>query len=179
MRRRPLLLGLVALAPSRAAAQGNDWQIVVAPNLRFRLDMPTPVARTTADEKEKGHVGARQAWSAKRGGDMFDFDFVDYDPEWFSTRDTKEMARQLGRGDAEKAFPPAKYKYVRDEPIVLQGWDGYALDIEDGSGALVMMRTYIVRDRLYRMLVTARGDVESRADANRFLSSLRLAETRP
>jgi len=42
----------------------------------------------------------------------------------------------------------------------------------------VMMRTYIVKDRLYRMLVTAKADAGSRADAKRFVDSLRLAETR-
>ena len=31
---------------------------------------------------------------------MFDFDYVDYQPGWFSSRDSKEMARDLGRGDA-------------------------------------------------------------------------------
>ena len=109
---------------------------------------------------------------------MFDFDYVDYQPGWFSSHDSKEMARDLGRGDAEKAFPRAKYKYVRDEPVTLQGWDGYALDIEDAEGAVVMMRTYIVKDRLYRMLVTAKYDTTTRAAATRFLNSLRLSETR-
>ena len=68
--------------------------------------------------------------------------------------------------------------YVRDEPVTLQGWDGYALDIEDAEGAIVMMRTYIVKDRLYRMLVTAKYDTTTRAAATRFLDSLRLSETR-
>jgi hypothetical protein len=178
MRRRTLLAGLL-LSP--AAARGQDagsWQTVVAPDLRFRLEMPAPVTRTNAAEKEKGHAGQRVAWSAKRGDDLFDFDFVDYDPNWFSSRDTKQMARDLGRGEAEKAFPRAKFKYVKDEAVTLQGWDGYALDIEDQGGAFVMMRTYIVRDRLYRMLVTAKGDLQSRSAADRFLASLRLAETR-
>jgi hypothetical protein len=177
MKRRALLLGLLS-APVAARAQDGGWQTVIAPDLRFRLEMPAPVNRATADEKEKGHAGARTAWSAKRDDEMFDFDFVDYQPDWFSSRDTKEMARDLGRGEAEKAFPRAKFKYIRDEPITLQGWDGYALDIEDPSGAMVMMRTYIVRDRLYRLLVTAKPDLESRSAASRFLSSLRLAETR-
>ena len=60
----------------------------------------------------------------------------------------------------------------------MQGWDGYALDIADEQGALVMMRTYIVKDRLYRLLVTAKNDEPSKGAAKRFLDSLRLAETR-
>lgn len=88
------------------------------------------------------------------------------------------MARDLGRGEAEKAFPRAKFKYVLDEPVTLQGWDGYALDIEDADGAGVMMRTYIVKDRLYRLLVTTRTDEKTKDAAKRFLDSLRLAETR-
>lgn len=178
MRRRFLLGAALAAASLPAFAQGEAWQTVVSPDLRFRLEMPAPVNKSTADDKEKGHATPRIAWESKRGGEMFDFDFVDYNPTWFSSRDSKEMARELGRGEAEKAFPRAKYKYVRDENVVLQGWDGYALDIEDTSGALVMMRTYIVRDRLYRMLVTAKPDAGSRADAKRFVDSLRLAETR-
>ena len=66
---------------------------------------------------------------------------------------------------------------MRDEPVTLQGWDGYALDIEDAGGAVVMMRTYIVKDRLFRLLVTA-ATTTSRAAAKRFLDSLKLAETR-
>ena len=111
--------------------------------------MPAPASRRPRPtEKEKGHASARVAWDSKRGEQIFNFDYVDYDPGWFSSRDSKVMAKELGRGDAEKAFPRAKYKYVRDEPITLQGWDGYALDIEDAEGAGVMMRTYIAKDRL-------------------------------
>ena len=72
-----------------------------------------------------------------------------------------------------------KYKYLRDELVTLQGWDGYALDIESEDGGVVMMRTYIVRDRLYRLLVTAKGDMKTRSAAVRFLDSLRLAESKP
>ncbi len=177
MRRRALaIVGL--MWPALALAQADKWQTVVAPDLRFRLEMPEPVARSTADDKEKGHSAPRIAWESKRQGEMFDFDYVDYDPAWFTGRDTKQMAKDLGRGEAEKAFPRARYKYTRDESITLQGWDGYALDIEDTTGAGVMMRTYIVKDRLYRFLVTAKPGAESKAAAQRFVDSFRLAESR-
>jgi len=140
MKRRFILGSLLAL-PSVARAQADEWQTVVAPDLRFRLEMPAPVAKSVADEKEKGHSAARVAWESRRGDQIFNFDYVDYDPGWFSSRDGKVMAKELGRGDAEKAFPKPKYKYLRDEPITLQGWDGYALDIEGEGGAGVMMRT--------------------------------------
>ena len=177
IKRRLVLLSLLAV-PMNAQAQADEWQTVVAPDLRFRLEMPAPAAKSTADEKEKGHAGARVAWESKRGDQIFNFDYVDYDPGWFSSRDSKVMAKELGRGDAEKAFPKPKYKYLRDEPITLQGWDGYALDIEGDAGAGVMMRTYIAKDRLFRLLVTV-GDETSKAAANRFLDSLKLAETKP
>lgn len=180
MKRRHVILGLLA-TPVAAHAQtppADQWQTVVAPDLRFRLEMPAPVQKTVAGEKEKGHAGERVAWASKRDGEMFDFDYVDYMPGWFSDKDSKMMARELGRGEAEKAFPRAKFKYLLDEPVTLQGWDGYALDIADGEGAMVMMRTYIVKDRLYRLLVTAKNDEGAKAAAKRFLDSLRLAETR-
>jgi hypothetical protein len=177
MKRRSLVAMLAAL-PLAARAQPAEWQTVVGPDLRFRLEMPAPANKSSAGEKEKGHAGERVAWASKRNGEMFDFDYVDYEPGWFSAKNSKEMARDLGRGEAEKAFPRNKFKYVLDEPVTLQGWDGYALDIADHENALVMMRTYIVKDRLYRLLVTAKNDEDSRAAANRFLASLRLAETR-
>ena len=177
IKRRLVLLSLLAV-PMNAQAQADEWQTVVAPDLRFRLEMPAPAAKSTADEKEKGHTGARVAWESKRGDQIFNFDYVDYDPGWFSSRDGKVMAKELGRGDAEKAFPKPKYKYLRDEPITLQGWDGYALDIEGDAGAGVMMRTYVAKDRLIRLLVTV-SDETSKAAANRFLDSLKLAETKP
>ena len=177
IKRRLVILSLLA-TPLSAQAQADEWQTIVAPDLRFRLEMPAPATKTTADEKEKGHAGARVGWESKRGDQIFNFDYVDYEPGWFSSRDSKAMAKELGRGDAEKAFPKPKYKYLRDEPITLQGWDGYALDIGGDAGAGVMMRTYIVKDRLLRMLVTV-ADEPSKAIADRFLDSLKLAETKP
>jgi hypothetical protein len=167
------------MLPVVVRAQSEPWETVVAPDLRFRLEMPSPAAKSTADEKEKGHASPRVAWESKLGQQIFDFDYVDYDPGWFSSKDSKEMAKELGRGDAEKAFAKPKYKYLRDEPITLQGWDGYALDIEGDGGSGVMMRTYIAKDRLFRMLVTVdNNDTASKTAANRFLDSLKLSETR-
>jgi hypothetical protein len=178
MKRRLVVLALLA-APWTVRAQSDGWQTVIGRDLRFRLEMPVPAEESKAGEREKGHAGERVAWESKRDGEMFDFDYVDYQPGWFTDQDSKVMARELGRGEAEKAFPRAKFQYVRDEPVTLQGWDGYALDIEDAQGAVVMMRTYIVKDRLYRLLVTAKKDEASQAAARRFLNSLRFAETRP
>ncbi|HSI01489.1 MAG TPA: hypothetical protein VLA02_12875 [Reyranella sp.] len=178
LKRRFLAMSLVAL-PVVARAQDDQWQTVVAPDLRFRLEMPAPAKKATADEKEKGHSAPRVAWESKRSDQIFNFDYVDYDPGWFSSRDGKVMAKELGRGDAEKAFPKDKYKYLRDEPVSLQGWDGYALDIDGEAGAGVMMRTWIAKDRLFRLLVTVGSDDASKKAANRFLDSLRLAESKP
>ena len=180
MTRRSFVFTAPALSavPTVSYAQPDQWQTVVGPDLRFRLEMPAPVNKSAATEKETGHAGERVAWASKRADEMFDFDYVDYEPGWFSSKDSKEMARELGRGEAEKAFPRATFKYVLDEPVILQGWDGYALDIADQQGALVMMRTYIVKDRLYRLLVTAKNDEETKAAAARFLNSLRFAETK-
>lgn len=182
MKRRTLMLGLAALplaatAPAAWAQSDEGWETVVGPDLRFRLEMPSPVAKSTA-EKEQGHAAPRVAYESKRANQMFDFDYVDYEPSWFAGRDGKAIARMLGRGEAEKAFPLAKFKYVRDEPVTLQGWDGYALDIEGEDGGLVMMRTYLVKDRLYRLLTTAQADMRTRSAALRFIDSLRLAETK-
>jgi hypothetical protein len=176
MRRRFILLAGLAV-PLAARAQ-SEWQTVIGRDLRFRLEMPAPAQESKADEKEKGHASERVAWHASRDGDMFDFDYVDYQPGWFTEQDSKTMARELGRGEAEKAFPTAKYKYLRDEPVTLQGWEGYALDIESPDGAVVMMRTYIVKDRLYRLLVTVKLNDEAKANAKRFLESLRLAQSK-
>ena len=181
MRRRAIVVAAMALpvvtGMPRVHAQ-SDWQTVVGRDLRFRLEMPAPAKESKAAEMEKGHASERIAWHSTRDGDMYDFDYVDYAPGWFANQDSKLMARDLGRGEAEKAFPTAKYKYVKDEPVLLQGWDGYALDIEDPGGALIQMRTYIAKDRLYRLLATAKPNDEARATAARFLGSLRLAQTR-
>jgi hypothetical protein len=176
MYRRFLLIAPL-LVPLSARAQSDEWQTVVAPDLRFRLEMPAPVEKSTG-EKEKGHVAPRQAWESKRGQQIFDFDYADYESGWFSSHDTKQMARDLGRGDAEKAFPTSTHKYTRDEAVTLQGWDGYALDIEDANGAGVMMRTYIVRDRLYRLLTTTDADMKSKSAALRFVDSFKIAVVR-
>jgi hypothetical protein len=179
MKRRLVVLSLLASPIAALHAQPDDWQTVVAPDLSFRIEMPAPVTKSTADEKEKGHANPRVAWESKRDEQIFDFDYVDYEDGWFSKRDSKVMAKELGRGEAEKAFPKDKYNYVRDELVDQQGWDGYALDIEDPAGVMVMMRTYIVKDRLYRLLVTAKADMKTRSAAVRFLESFKLAQAHP
>ncbi|HYC65792.1 MAG TPA: hypothetical protein VEC14_13760 [Reyranellaceae bacterium] len=173
-----LLVLLALLLPTIAAAQHAPWQAIVSRDLRFRVEMPFPVEQVTAPERERGHASPRQAWAAKRDEELFDFDFVDYQDGALSSRDSKIVARELGRGEAEKAFPLQRFKYVRDEPVTSQGWDGYALDIEDEKGHGVMMRTFVVRDRLYRLLVSHKGDFETKSAAQRFLESLKFAETR-
>jgi hypothetical protein len=42
----------------------------------------------------------------------------------------------------------------------------------------VMMRTYIVGDRLYRMLVTHKDDAKTKDAATKFLESLKLTDTK-
>ena len=100
MKRRLVVFSFLTV-PMMASAQPADWQTVVGADLRFRLEMPAPAAKTTAAEKEKGQTGERVAWQSKRDDELFDFDYVDYDAGWYSTRDTKFMARELGRGEAE------------------------------------------------------------------------------
>ena len=70
--------------PALASAQPDNWTTVVGPDLRFRLEMPAPVKKTEVNEKEKGQAGPRSSWSSKRDEEMFDFDYVDYDPKWFT-----------------------------------------------------------------------------------------------
>ena len=62
--------------------------------------------------------------------------------------------------------------------MTLHGWAGWGLDVEAPGGDAVMMRTYIVKDRLYRLLVTVKPNDEAKANAKRFLDSLRLADKR-
>ena len=181
MKRRLFVAGLSAaplIASLEVSAQAITWQTIVGPELRFRFEMPAPVEKTTAAEKEEGHAAPRIAWASKHNGQNFDFDFADYREGWFTKRDSRVMAKELGRGDAEKAFTKDKYRYMRDEPVEQQGWDGYALDIEDPGGLMVVMRTYIVKDRMYRLLGTATTDPQTRLDANHFLNSFKLAEAR-
>src|SRR5471032_1463783 len=111
MRRRVLLLAPL-LVPVAARAQSDEWQTVIAHDLRCRLEMPSPAEKTVAGDKEKGHISPRLSWESKRGQQIFDFDYADYETGWFSSHDTKQMARDLGRGEAEKAFPRSEERRV-------------------------------------------------------------------
>jgi hypothetical protein len=167
---------LLLLLPAGVSAQ--DWQKIVSRDLRFQLEMPQPVEQTAVGEKEANTGSTRTAWFSKRDDEVFDFDYVDYPTGLISGRDSKTMARDMVRGEADRVFPKPRFKHVRDEPMVLQGWDGYAFDVEDDKGHTVMTRSFIVRDRLYRMVTTHKGSDPSKAASVRFLDSLKLAETR-
>lgn len=168
-------LSLAGLS-ARAAAQG--WTDVVPPDARFKVEMPAPVERGTVDEQEPGTAGPRTVYQAALGKHNFDFDHVEYRDDVIARQDRKAMVLDLGRGAVEKQFPKAKYRYTRDEAVSLQGWEGYALDIEDEKGDGVMMRTYLVQRRLYRLLVTYDAEPATRAAAARFVESFRVADER-
>lgn len=177
---RRVMAGLLLLAgiivSSSAAAQ--TWTDVVAPDLRFKLEMPAPVDRGIVNEKESSYAGPRTVYQAALNGQNFDFDHIDYRPDFASLQNSKEMVLDLGRGAVEKAFPKDKFKYVRDEALVIEGWDGYALDVESEKGDGVMMRTYLVKNRLYRLLVSYAADDASKDAAKRFVDSFKVSETR-
>ncbi|HEX2887983.1 hypothetical protein [Vineibacter terrae] len=177
-RRAVVGLLLATGAGLSSAGMAQTWTDVIAPDMRFKIEMPAPVDRGTVDEKQASFDGLRTVYQATAGGHNFDFDYVDYQPDFISQRDSKQMAYEIGRGAAEKAFPKDKYKYVRDEAITLEGWDGYALDIESEKGDGVVMRTYFVKNRLYRLLATYAPDEASKAAVRRFVESFKVADTR-
>ncbi|MCW5748869.1 MAG: hypothetical protein KIT36_21955 [Alphaproteobacteria bacterium] len=169
-----LLAGIAAAGGARAQA----WSDVLPTDMRFRIEMPAPVARHSVDEKEAAFAGARTVYEAALAGQNFDFDYVDYRPDALGGQDSKATVRALGRGAVEKAFPRDKYTYRRDEAVTLSGWDGYALDLEATAGGGVVMRTYLVKTRLYRLLATYGADPASKAAALRFADSFKVADTR-
>ncbi|HJQ60944.1 MAG TPA: hypothetical protein VJ890_28830 [Vineibacter sp.] len=156
----------------------QSWSDVLAPDLRFKLEMPAPVERRQAAEREASFDGVRTVYQSALAGQNFDFDYVDYKQDIVSKRDSKAMVREIGRGAVEKAFPTARFTYLRDEAVTLSGWDGYALDIEGAAGEGVVMRTYLVKTRLYRLLVTYSADNASKEAARRFVESFKVAESR-
>jgi len=168
-----LLAGIIV--SSSAAAQ--TWTDVVAPDLRFKIEMPAPVDRGTVNEKESSYIGPRTVYQAALNAQNFDFDHIDYRADFAGLQNSKDMVLDLGRGAVEKAFPKDKFKYVRDEAVVLEGWDGYALDVESEKGDGVMMRTYVVKNRLYRLLVSYAADEASKSAAKRFIDSFKVADT--
>ena len=55
MKRRLLLGAAAAVVPLMqvpASAQSDEWQTVVSPDLRFRLEMPAQVNKSTARSEE-------------------------------------------------------------------------------------------------------------------------------
>ena len=175
----PVLAGVVltwfALS---SAAVAQQWADVLPADARFKAEMPAPVDRNSVDEKEPGLVGPRTVYQAVLGRHNFDLDHVEYLADHIGRQDRKAMVLDLGRGVVEKQFPKSKYKYPRDEAVTLQGWEGYALDIEDEKGDGVMMRTYLVKNRLYRLLVTYDADPPTKTAAVRFVESFKVADER-
>jgi hypothetical protein len=178
---RRALLGISAAAAGSLLSpcvRAQTWSDVIATDMRFRIEMPAPVARKTVDEQEASFAGPRMVYQASGNGNNFDFDYVDYRPEVIEHSDRKAMILDLGRGVVEKAFPRARYKYVRDEAVTLDGWEGYALDLEGENGDGVIMRTYLVTNRLYRLLVTYGTDPATKVAAVRFVDSFKIADAR-
>ncbi|HKV15641.1 MAG TPA: hypothetical protein VJQ81_11385, partial [Reyranella sp.] len=71
MRRRTLAI-LLATLPFAARAQSDgEWQTIVAPDLRFRLEMPSPAEKSVAGQKDPGNIAPRVAWESRLADQIF------------------------------------------------------------------------------------------------------------
>lgn len=175
-RSRALLALACAFAlMSQAAAQ--EWREIGETDGRFRVELPGASGPVDQPEQENGLPVLRRSWAGEgKGGQPFDFDYARHEPGALREPDAAATARDLGRGFVDTAFPRPPHRYTLDAPVAIAGFPGYALDVERPDGMGIAMRTYVVRDRVYRLLVAFGPDPESRAAAKRFVDSFQVFE---
>jgi hypothetical protein len=157
---------LVALLP--AGCGGSlEWKEVSSADGRFKVLMPAePAKGSVAEEPPVGPL-TLTTYTAPHKGDSFFLGWADLPPKPpFDTAD-------LLKGVAKRYEAEVK----GSKPITLQDNPGREFDLETAKGRKIVGRLYVVKNRLYELLVIGDGaNAPHSEEAQKYFGSFKLID---
>lgn len=161
----PLLLG---------AAQGDvpaKWKVVPSKEGRFRVAMPnTPTQTKKTVKTATGELTVTILAAEGRNDSLFVVSYSDI-PE----ADLKQgsLAKRLAQA-RDGAVSNVGGKLREEKTIALDGHPGRQIVIEKDGSVIAKMRIFLVKRRLYQVMVLGSASVFSSKEVEMFLDSFRL-----
>jgi hypothetical protein len=159
---------LVALLPAGCGGGGLDWKEVTSTDGRFKVLMPAePVQQTVKEEPPVGPITVYFS-TVKYKSDGFFAGWADLPPKPpFATED-------LLQGVA-KRYDHATVKSSKE--VTFQDNPGREFELESAGARKIVGRLYVVKDRLYELLVIGDGPrPPAEAEVKRFFDSFQLLD---
>ncbi|HET8675921.1 MAG TPA: hypothetical protein VFO63_09055 [Blastocatellia bacterium] len=163
-----LLTGGFQLAPKRTAAQ--PWVEFHSKEGAFSILMPQqPTRKADRTETASGTIES-VLFTANSDRTSYQIGYFDLP---FAPSEDDQINKALDRG-RDGGLANSKGELISETPITLDGHLGREIKAKLLDGFLVS-RVYLVKQRLYAIIILMRGEVAS-ADTTHFLDSFRLAK---
>jgi len=164
---------LLCLAPSLARGRGEaDWKEFTSKEGGFAVKLPgTPTEdRRTTRSPAGSFTGTVYVLEGKKGNEFYLAGFTDL-PAAAVKAGTDAQRLDAAR---DEAIAHVRGKLVDERRIDLKGHPGREVTIEVDPKTFIQVRLYLVKQRLYQVLVVGGKDVAGAKHTLRFLDSFRL-----
>jgi hypothetical protein len=161
---------VVALAPALASAQ--DWKEFSSQECRCSAQYPgNPQPKTQAMQTKVGTLEAKM-FMLEMPTAFYAMAYVDYPKDALG----KKPPDELLDGARDGAVGNVKGKLGSETKISMNGYPGRELRIEAPGDLALQARIYMVKERLYQILVVMPKSKESEAEAKKFLDSFKFSK---
>ena len=146
---------------------GLEWKEVSSTDGRFKILMPAEPAKGTAPEEPPFGPITLTTYTLQYKGDGFFVGWADLPPKPpFDTED-------LLKGIAKRYEAEVK----NSKPLTFQDNPGREFDLETAKGRKIVGRLYVVKNRLYELIVIGEGGNAPHSDeAQKFFGSFQLID---
>lgn len=161
-------LGLCAVASSQA-----EWKTLTSKAGRFTMMMPGEAKEQTQDVPTPVGKITMTMYILEVGGTAYFATFNDYPAELIQ----KSEAETLLNGARDGAVGNVKGKLTSEKKITIDTHPGRDISFEALGGQFVARsRIYLVKERLYQVMVLAPKDNGLPKDIDKFLDSFKLTK---
>ncbi len=165
------VVGVVLLVALAAAGCGGDtleWKEVTSPDGGFKVLMPPGAAKLSAEEEPPIGKITLTTYTVKQKGDGYFVAWADLPPK--PPFDPADFVKGVAKRYDSAEVKSSKEVTFRDNP-------GREFELETAKGRKVLGRLFIVKDRLYELIVI--GDAAkppAPEPAQRFFASFQLLD---
>lgn len=162
---------LLAFLPAACTSQPQEFKSEAG---RFKVTAPAALQETTqAVEAQSGKLDLRLFYTQQDDIGYF-VSYCDYPPEVVQKADPEKMLD----GARDGAVSNAKGKLLQETKITLAGHPGREMLIEAisemGSASIIKERLFMVKNRLYQVVVVAPRSKVGDKEVDAFLQSFKL-----
>jgi hypothetical protein len=168
MKRVAGVVVLVALAAAGCGGNSLEWKEVTSQDGGFKVLMPPGAAKLAAEEEPPVGRITLTTYTVKQNGDGYFVAWADLPPK--PPFEPDDFLKGIAKRYDNAAVKSSKAVILQDNP-------GREFELETEKGRKVVGRLYVVKDRLYELIVI--GDAAkppASEPAQRFLGSFKLLD---